>query len=31
MPDSPSPVDLDLRLVRYFAVVADHRPGEVFL
>jgi DNA-binding transcriptional LysR family regulator len=25
MPDSPPPVDLDLRLVRYFTVVADHR------
>ena len=25
MPDSPPPVDLDLRLVRYFAVVAEHR------
>jgi len=22
--DSPPPVDLDLRLVRYFTVVADH-------
>jgi DNA-binding transcriptional LysR family regulator len=25
MPDSPPPADLDLRLVRYFTVVADHR------
>jgi DNA-binding transcriptional LysR family regulator len=25
MPESPLPVDLDLRLVRYFTVVADHR------
>ena len=25
MADSPPPVDLDLRLVRYFTVVADHR------
>jgi DNA-binding transcriptional LysR family regulator len=25
MPDSQYPVDLDLRLVRYFTVVADHR------
>jgi DNA-binding transcriptional LysR family regulator len=25
MPDSQSPADLDLRLVRYFTVVADHR------
>jgi DNA-binding transcriptional LysR family regulator len=25
MPDSSPPVDLDLRLVRYFIVVADHR------
>src|SRR5216683_2477996 len=25
MSDSPPPVDLDLRLVRYFTVVADHR------
>ncbi len=25
MPESPPPVDLDLRLVRYFTVVADHR------
>src|SRR5258708_30035215 len=25
MPDSPQPADLDLRLVRYFTVVADHR------
>jgi DNA-binding transcriptional LysR family regulator len=24
MPDSPPPADLDLRLVRYFTVVADH-------
>jgi DNA-binding transcriptional LysR family regulator len=25
MPDSPPPADLDLRLVRYFTAVADHR------
>jgi DNA-binding transcriptional LysR family regulator len=25
MPDSPLPVDLDLRLVRYFTAVAEHR------
>ncbi|HEX8006476.1 MAG TPA: LysR family transcriptional regulator [Trebonia sp.] len=25
MPDSPPPADLDLRLVRYFVAVADHR------
>lgn len=25
MPDSPPPADLDLRLVRYFAAVAEHR------
>ena len=25
MPDSHPPADLDLRLVRYFTVVADHR------